>query len=155
MKLSIITVGSKMPSWVTEGYEEYAKRLPRDLKPTMIELPLAVRSKNSNIDKIKQQEGEQILAAIPKGATPIMLDVKGKSLSTEVLANKMSQWQMDGRDACLVIGGPDGLSQAALAAASEKWSLSGLTLPHPLVRVVLIEQLYRAWTINQNHPYHK
>ncbi|VUD53159.1 Ribosomal RNA large subunit methyltransferase H [Thalassocella blandensis] len=144
-----------MPAWVMQGYEEYAKRLPRELKPQLIELPLAPRSKSSNVDKIKQSEGEQILASIPKGARAVMLDVKGKALSTELLSEKMASWQMEATDVCLVIGGPDGLSASCLAAADEKWSLSGLTLPHPLVRVVLIEQLYRAWTILQNHPYHK
>lgn len=155
MKVSLVSVGSKMPGWVQEGYDEYAKRLPKELTPQLIELPLAVRSKTVNTDKIKQQEGDQILAAVPKGARRIMLDVKGKALSTEALAQKLERWQMEGTDACLVIGGPDGLSRDCLAQADEKWSLSNLTLPHPLVRVVFIEQLYRAWTILQNHPYHK
>ena len=155
MKISLISVGSKMPAWVAQGYDEYAKRLPRELKPQLIELPLALRSKSVNVDKIKQGEGEQIIAAIPKAARVVMLDVKGKALSTENLAEKMANWQMEAIDICLVIGGPDGLSSQCLNAADEKWSLSALTLPHPLVRVVLIEQLYRAWTILQNHPYHK
>lgn len=144
-----------MPDWVTQGYDEYAKRLPKELSPQLVELPLAVRSKSANVEKIKLTEGEQILSSVPKGARLLMLDVKGKSLSTEMLSQKMSSWQMEGTDICLVIGGPDGLSSQCLAAADERWSLSALTLPHPLVRVVLVEQLYRAWTILQNHPYHK
>ncbi len=155
MKISLVAVGSKMPNWVTQAYDEYAKRLPKELTPKMIELALATRSKNANIEKIKQAEGENILSAIPKGNRIIMLDVLGKSLSTESLSEKMQSWQSEATDVSLVIGGPDGLSPQCLQAADERWSLSALTLPHPLVRVVLIEQLYRAWTILQNHPYHK
>ncbi|MFL0800744.1 MAG: 23S rRNA (pseudouridine(1915)-N(3))-methyltransferase RlmH [Agarilytica sp.] len=155
MKISLISVGGKMPSWVSEGYQEYAKRLPKELNPQLIDLPLANRNKNSNIEKLKADEGKQILAALPKGARMIALDVKGKSLSTEGLTEKLKDWQMNGEDASIVIGGPDGLSKDCLQQAHERWSLSALTLPHPLVRVVLIEQLYRAWSITQNHPYHK
>ncbi|MFL0803733.1 MAG: 23S rRNA (pseudouridine(1915)-N(3))-methyltransferase RlmH [Agarilytica sp.] len=155
MKISLISVGGKMPSWVSEGYQEYAKRLPRELSPQLIDLPLANRNKNSNIEKLKLEEGKQILAALPKGVRMIALDVKGKSLSTEGLTEKLKDWQMNGQDVSIVIGGPDGLSNACLQKAHERWSLSALTLPHPLVRVVLIEQLYRAWSITQNHPYHK
>ncbi len=144
-----------MPAWVAQGYDEYAKRLPRELCPSLIELPLAPRSKTSNREKIKAQEGTQIIAALSKKAHVIMLDVKGTSLSTEKLATKLENWQMSGIHANIVIGGPDGLSKECLGLADESWSLSALTLPHPLVRVVLIEQLYRAWTITQNHPYHK
>ncbi|MFT5082058.1 MAG: 23S rRNA (pseudouridine1915-N3)-methyltransferase [Lentisphaeria bacterium] len=144
-----------MPAWVEQGYAEYAKRLPRDLTPQLMELPLANRSKSTSTAKVKNTEGEQILAAIPKGAVVVALDVLGKALSTKGLAQKLETWQMNGSDVCLVIGGPNGLSDACLKIASERWSLSALTLPHPLVRVVLIEQIYRAWTILQNHPYHK
>lgn len=144
-----------MPAWVQQGYEEYARRLPKDLSPKLIELPLANRSKATNSEKIKQLEGEQILAALPKSAHMIALDVLGKSISTYDLAESLSQWQMAGTDISLVIGGPDGLSAACKSRANTLWSLSALTMPHPLVRVVLIEQLYRAWTITQNHPYHK
>ncbi len=155
MKISLISVGGKMPSWVIEGYQAYAKRLPRELNPQLIDLPLANRNKNSNIDKLKSDEGKQILAALPKGVRMVALDVKGKSLSTEGLTEKLKDWQMNGQDVSIVIGGPDGLSNDCLQQAHERWSLSALTLPHPLVRVVLIEQLYRAWSITQNHPYHK
>ncbi len=144
-----------MPSWVSQGYSEYSKRLPKEVNPHLIDLPLASRNKNSNVEKLKSDEGKQILSACPKGARIIALDVKGKPLSTLGLTSKMREWQMDGTHACLLIGGPDGLSQECLSHSSERWSLSELTLPHPLVRVVLIEQLYRAWTITQNHPYHK
>ncbi len=155
MKISIVSVGTKMPAWVKQGYDEYAKRLPKDLAPRLQELPLAQRGKNSSVEKIKMQEGEQMLAALPKAGRVIALDVLGQALTTEKLSEKMADWQMQGQDISILIGGPDGLSSSCLARADEKWSLSGLTLPHPLVRVVLIEQLYRAWTILQNHPYHK
>ncbi|WP_188152379.1 23S rRNA (pseudouridine(1915)-N(3))-methyltransferase RlmH [Teredinibacter waterburyi] len=158
MKIDLIAVGTKMPSWVQEGYQEYAKRLPRDLSLNLVELPLANRSKNTNVDQVKAAEGEQILSVIgsPSGNHRVIaLDVLGKKLSTELLAEKMASWRMDGVNVSLLIGGPDGLSPKCLNRADEKWSLSGLTLPHPLVRIVLAEQLYRAWTILQNHPYHK
>lgn len=155
MKLTIIGVGSKMPAWVEQGYNEYVKRLPRELTPKLIELPLAARSKTSNVEKTRESEGQQILSTIDKDDRAIMLDVLGRSFATEKLAEKLQQWQMDGRNVALVIGGPDGLSQACLERADERWSLSPLTLPHPLVRVLLAEQLYRAWTITQHHPYHK
>jgi len=155
VKVSLICVGTKMPGWVCQGYDEYAKRLPRELCPKLVELPLANRSKSTNTAKVKAAEGAQILGAVPKGARMIALDVLGRSISTPGLAQKLGAWQMEGEDICIVVGGPDGLSDECLRAAHEKWSLSALTLPHPLVRVVLIEQLYRAWTINQNHPYHK
>lgn len=144
-----------MPKWVTQGYDEYAKRLPKELTPKLIELPLANRSKNTNVDKLKEQEGEKILASVPSGAHMIALDVLGKSISTHDLADQLERWQMSGADVSLVIGGPDGLSEDCKNRANSLWSLSALTMPHPLVRVVLIEQLYRAWTITQNHPYHK
>lgn len=144
-----------MPAWVTQGYDEYAKRLPKELTPKLIELPLANRSKNTNAEKLKEQEGEKILASVGNGAHMIALDVLGKSISTYDLAEQLERWQMVGTDVSLVIGGPDGLSEACKSRANSLWSLSALTMPHPLVRVVLIEQLYRAWTITQNHPYHK
>ncbi|SMF20733.1 23S rRNA (pseudouridine1915-N3)-methyltransferase [Alteromonadaceae bacterium Bs31] len=158
MKLHIISVGGKMPAWVQQGYGEYAKRMPRELQPNLLELPLANRSKNANTQVLKAAEAESIssaLASLPGQLRLIALDVKGKALSTEGLAEKMSYWQMEGLSPCLIIGGPDGLDQSVLRRADEKWSLSGLTLPHPLVRVLMMEQLYRAWTITQNHPYHK
>lgn len=155
MKITLIAVGTKMPKWVQQGYEEYAKRLPKELTPTLVELGIGHRGKGSSVEKAKSQEAENIIQAIPNGSAVIALDVLGKHLSTQTLSKKMSDWQMNGRDITLLIGGPDGIEASILKQASELWSLSDLTLPHPLVRVVLIEQLYRAWTILQNHPYHK
>lgn len=144
-----------MPAWVQEGFGEYEKRLPREWKPKLIELGIAKRGKNANINQLKEAEGQQILTAIPKGAHVVALEVLGKHHDTQALSSCMAQWQMNGPDVYILIGGPDGLSQDCLKRANEMWSLSKLTLPHPLVRIVLIEQLYRGWTILQNHPYHK
>ncbi len=155
MKVQLIAVGGKMPAWVQAGYEEFNKRLPKELTPQLVELPLAQRSKNSDLRKVKALEGQAILNAMPKPTTKVFLDVKGKPWSTETLAENLKQWQMAGQDLAFVIGGPDGFDEECLLHADAKWSMSNLTLPHPLVRIVFIEQLYRAWTILQNHPYHK
>jgi len=155
VRIRLIAVGTRMPAWVEQGYNEYAKRMPRDCTVELVELPLAVRSKNSDIARAMEKEGEATLAAIGKGDAVIALDVKGKPWSTEQLAGQMAGWKMSGNNYSLLIGGPDGLAPACLALATIRWSLSPLTLPHPLVRILLIEQLYRATTILQNHPYHK
>ena len=155
MRISIITIGTKMPPWVSQGVEEYSKRMPRELRVEWKELPLAPRGKGSKAAQLKDREGAQILKAIPSGDKVIALDVCGKAVSTEKLAAQLSAWQMSGDNYSLLIGGPDGLSGACLERAEQRWSLSELTLPHPLVRVLLAEQLYRAWTITANHPYHR
>lgn len=155
MRIRIIAVGTKMPAWVEQGYAEYAKRMPRDCVVELVELPLAQRGKNTDIARAMEKEGEEMLAAIGKGEQVIALDVKGKSWSTEQLAEQMANWRMSGNNYCLLIGGPDGLAPQCLTQAQVRWSLSALTLPHPLVRIVVIEQLYRACSILQNHPYHK
>lgn len=159
MKVQLVAVGNKMPAWVQTGFDEYAKRLPKELCPKVSEIAVAQRGKStlkSNaLAQIKAQEGQAILGVIPKQSRKIMLDLGGKPWSTQALSQKLSSWMMDGDDLAFVIGGPDGLSKECLAQADDKWALSPLTLPHPLVRVVWIEQMYRAWTILQNHPYHK
>ncbi|MFT4613265.1 MAG: 23S rRNA (pseudouridine1915-N3)-methyltransferase [Bacteroidia bacterium] len=155
MRLSILAVGGKMPAWVNEGVDEYSKRLPRELKLNWREIPLARRGKDNTAEQVRAAEGEQLLKAVSAGDRVIVLDVLGKNWSTEVLAGKLQDWQMSGDNYSILIGGPDGLSPACLARADMRWSLSALTLPHPLVRVVLVEQLYRAWTITANHPYHR
>lgn len=155
MRIKLITVGTKMPAWVEAGYHDYHKRLPRDCQVELVELPLGNRGKNADIKRAMADEGRAMLAAIPKGDKVLVLDVKGKPWSTEQLAERMADWRMQGCNYSLLIGGPDGLAPECLALADAKWSLSALTLPHPLVRIVLIEQLYRACTILSNHPYHK
>lgn len=155
MRLSIIAVGTKMPAWVSEGYQEYAKRLPGEMAVNLVEIAPGHRGKNADINKAMAREGEQMLAAIPKGDKVLALEVKGRDWSTEQLAGKLGEWRQEGCNVSLLIGGPDGLHPSCVARADGKWSLSNLTLPHPLVRIVLIEQLYRAWTIIQGHPYHR
>lgn len=155
MKFSIIAVGTRMPVWVTAGFSEYSKRLPRDFSVELVELPLGPRGKNASVAKAIAKEGEQMLAAIPKGSRVVALDVLGKPWSTEQLADNISSWAMQNGNISLLIGGPDGLAPECLQLADARWSLSALTLPHPIVRIVLIEQLYRAWSILNNHPYHK
>ena len=155
MNIFLLAVGTKMPDWVTQGYNEYAQRLPAKCALLLKEIPAEKRLKNSNINAITEKESEKIKAAIPNNCRLVALDVKGKSWSTEHLAARMQDWMMGGTDVALVIGGPDGLSQDILSLAQEKWSLSALTFPHPLVRVILAEQIYRAYTVTENHPYHR
>jgi 23S rRNA (pseudouridine1915-N3)-methyltransferase len=155
MKILLVAVGTKMPAWVQAGCGEYSKRLPRDMMPQLVEIPLGPRPKGASPAEAMRQEGEAILAAVPAGYTMVALDVRGKSWSTEQLAQNLSQWRMEGHNLAFVIGGPDGFSRACLERTQVRWSLSELTLPHPVVRIILLEQLYRAWTILQNHPYHK
>ncbi len=155
MRISIVTVGTKMPAWVSQAVEDYSRRLPRELNLQWREIPLARRVRDSKPEQLREREGEQILKAIPASDKAIALDVKGKRLSTADLAQQLESWQMSGSNYSLMIGGPDGLSQPCLDRADRRWSLSDLTLPHPLVRVLLCEQLYRAWTITVNHPYHR
>lgn len=155
MKIYLIAVGDRMPSWVTQGYQEYAKRLPPECSLHLIETGLGKRGKNTNIERAVQDEGERMLAAIPRGCRNIALDVQGRQWNTSELAQHMEGWMQGGRDVALLVGGPDGLASACLAQAEGRWSLSSLTLPHPLVRIVLAEQLYRAWSILKGHPYHR
>ncbi|MBM6550470.1 23S rRNA (pseudouridine(1915)-N(3))-methyltransferase RlmH [Marinomonas ostreistagni] len=155
MRVKLIAVGTKMPKWVSEGYDEYAKRLPRDFALELVELPMAPRGKNTDISKAVQKEGDAMLAAIPNGDKVIALEVLGKSWSTEQLAEQTESWRMDGYNISLLVGGPDGLDPRCTARADQAWSLSKLTLPHPMVRILLAEQIYRAWTLMNNHPYHR
>ena len=155
MKLRLLAVGTRMPSWVTDGYQEYAKRLPHDCALELIEISPGHRSKNSNTAKAMQQEADALNKVIRPGDHIVALDVLGKSWSTEQLSEQLGNWRMNGSDIALIIGGPDGISPELLTRAHQRWSLSALTLPHPLVRVLVSEQIYRAWTLLQGHPYHK
>ncbi|MFD1007106.1 MULTISPECIES: 23S rRNA (pseudouridine(1915)-N(3))-methyltransferase RlmH [Oceanisphaera] len=155
MKLQLVAVGTKMPDWVTIGFQEYQRRFPRDLSLELIEISAGKRGKNADIERILQREGEQMLAAVSKSARIVTLDIPGRPWTTPQLATELTRWQLDGRDVAILIGGPEGLAPACKAAAEQSWSLSPLTLPHPLVRVVAAESLYRAWSINNNHPYHR
>ena len=155
MRVHLIAVGTRMPAWVTQGFEEYARRLPADCALQLVEIPAGKRGKNADIARITRDEGERTLAAIPRGARVVALDVEGRAWRTEQLAGQLDDWRHDGRDVALLVGGPEGLAPACLARAEQRWSLSPLTLPHPLVRIVVAEQLYRAWSILQGHPYHR
>lgn len=155
MRIRLIAVGTRMPDWVQTAFAEYAKRLPRELALELVEIPLGPRSKSSSTSAAIAKESAAILSAIGDGDRVIALEVKGKDWSTEQLAQQLAKWQMDGGNVALLVGGPDGLSDDCRARADVHWSLSRLTLPHPLVRVLLSEQIYRAWTILANHPYHK
>jgi len=155
MNIHFICVGQRMPRWVQEGYAEYAKRMPAECALRLIEIAPGRRGKGADIARALRDEGERMLAAIPKGCQILALDVKGKSWDTEQLSRKMSEWMADGRDLALLVGGPEGLADACQQCADGRWSLSALTMPHPLVRVVVAEQLYRALSLLRNHPYHR
>lgn len=155
MKITVHAAAAKMPRWVDEGVNEYLKRLPRELALSFRDVPLARRGGNDNAAQLREREGEALLCNVPADDHCIALDVKGKGWSTEQLARQLENWKMDGRSVSLLVGGPDGLAPACLERAAQRWSLGPLTLPHPLVRIVLVEQLYRAWTITIGHPYHR
>lgn len=155
MKIRILAAGTRMPSWVNDGYAEYARRLPRECSLGLVEIALGQRGKSQQAEKAMAEEGKRMLAALPKDTRVIAMDVQGKSWSTRQLVTQMQDWMQSGRNTSLLIGGPDGLDPSCLQRASQRWSLSALTLPHPLVRVVLAEQLYRAWTVVAGHPYHR
>ena len=155
MQLLVAAVGQRMPSWVTEAWTEYTRRMPPGMTISLREISLAKRSKNADTKRLTAVESKALYAVMPKRARVIALDVKGQAWSTEKLALRLEQWMGDGRDVGFMIGGPDGIDADIMRKADDRWSLGPLTLPHPLVRVVLAEQLYRAWTITQNHPYHR
>lgn len=155
MQISIIAVGKKMPDWVDEGCREYTKRFPREIQMNWIEIPSQKRTKGSNIDKLLEEEGKAILAATGKDDHLIALERTGKIFDTKALSQYLKSWLNVGENISFLIGGPEGLSPECLKKSNEQWSLSALTLPHPLVRVILIEQIYRAWSILSHHPYHR
>ncbi|MGB3726152.1 MAG: 23S rRNA (pseudouridine(1915)-N(3))-methyltransferase RlmH [Glaciecola sp.] len=155
MQVQIIAVGNKMPAWVVEGCNEYLRRFMTEFAVYFTEITPHKRGKTVDLAKIKIAEGEKCLAAVPKGNKIIALEVLGKAWTTNQLAKQIDAWKMDGRNISLLIGGPEGLSDACRQAAEQMWSLSPLTLPHPMVRVIVTEALYRAWSVTQNHPYHR
>lgn len=155
MQLYVIAVGRRMPAWVREAYTEFNKRLPAELHLNLVEITPVVRGKNNSREKITAAEDRLIRSAIPDGSRVIVLDEKGDQFNSRSLAKKISSWQRQGHKISFVIGGADGLHESIKKSADLVWSLSALTLPHALVRVILAEQIYRAWTILQNHPYHR
>jgi 23S rRNA (pseudouridine1915-N3)-methyltransferase len=153
MRARIIAVGERMPAWVAQGFSEYRKRLSHELPLELIEVK--PRGKNRDVQRALQEEGEALLAALPRNSRVIALDGRGESWSSEQLAAQLSKWRMEGRDLAFLIGGPAGHALAVLMRADQRWSLGPLTLPHMLVRLIVAEQLYRAATINAGHPYHR
>ena len=155
MKTRLISVGERMPTWVAEGFAEYRKRLSRELPLDLMEIPLGARGKGRDPARAIADEGVAVLAALPKDVHVVALDGRGKSWSSEQLAEQLARWRQSGRDLAILVGGPDGHAADVLARADQQWSLGPLTLPHMLVRLVVAEQLYRAVTILDGHPYHR
>jgi len=154
MRLFVVAVGQRVPDWAQTAWDDYAKRFPFEIKVELKAVKTEPRASKS-LETLLAAERARIEAAIPKGCRVVALDERGTALTTMALAGKLTDWQLSGDDVVLVIGGPDGLDPAFRQAAQERIRLSDLTLPHALVRVLLIEQLYRAWSINANHPYHR
>ncbi|MGD8999567.1 MAG: 23S rRNA (pseudouridine(1915)-N(3))-methyltransferase RlmH [Granulosicoccaceae bacterium] len=154
MHIHVIAIGQRMPGWIQQGVDDYAKRLPPQFGFRIIELAATKRGSGAP-HKAIAEEGERLLQAVPKGARIIALDERGRQWQTRELARALDDWTHDGRDVALLIGGADGHSDAVRSRAERLWSLSALTLPHGLVRVVLTEQLYRAWSLLGGHPYHR
>ncbi|MEZ5560870.1 MAG: 23S rRNA (pseudouridine(1915)-N(3))-methyltransferase RlmH [Pseudomonadales bacterium] len=154
MKIRLLAVAARPPGWVVEGFTDYARRLPRELPLELVEIAPVAR-KNAAPDRAMAAEGQRILNKIGSDDWVVALDVRGESCSTEQLARKLESWRMQGRNVAILIGGADGLDPACLARADERLSLSAMTLPHALVRVVIAEQLYRAWSVLAGHPYHR
>lgn len=153
MRTLLIAVGDRLPAWVQEGYAEYAKRLSRELPLQLVEI--STKSRSRDVARAIADEGNAILASIPKSAHVVALDGRGQPWSSEDVALQLTRWRMLGQDLAFVIGGPDGLAPAVFARAQQRWSLGPATLPHPLVRIVVAEQLYRAVSQLGNHPYHR
>ena len=144
-----------MPSWVQVACSEYLKRIPNELNVSIIEIPMKQRVKGTNVNLAVIQEGEAMLKVIRPNDKVVALDLRGKSWKTEELARNIQGWKQSGDDYSLLIGGPDGISQNCIERADILWSLSPLTFPHPFVRILLVEQIYRASAINSRHPYHR
>ena len=154
MKLLVVAVGQRVPDWAQTAWDDYAKRFPPELKVELKAVKTEARG-SKTLETLYAAERVRIEAAIPRGYRIVALDERGTALSTMALADKLRAWQLDSSDVALVIGGPDGLEPAFRQAAHERIRLSDLTLPHAFARVLLVEQLYRAWSINANHPYHR
>lgn len=155
MRIRLIAVGTRMPEWVNMGYAEYARRLRAGCRLELHEVPAGVRRKSVDLAQIIRDEGARCLAAVPQDARLIALERQGKVHSTEQVAEALTEWLREGRDIAIMVGGPEGLAPECLDRADELWSLSALTLPHPLVRVLIAEQLYRAWSMLHHLPYHR
>lgn len=155
MRLLIVAVGQRVPDWAQTAWDDYAKRFPPELRVEIKAVKTEPRAGGKALDALLAAERQRIEAAIPRGSRVVVLDERGTALSTRALADRLGAWQLGGDDVAFVIGGPDGLDPGLRAAAHERIRLSDLTLPHALVRVLLVEQLYRAWSVRAGHPYHR
>ena len=155
MNIHLVAIGTRMPAWITEGFTEYAKRLPRECRLNLLEVAPEHRTRKPDLRRIKDAECRKLLDVLPSGCLCIALDESGRSWTTRQLADRIDGWLGNGRDVALLVGGPDGLGGECLQRAELRWSLSPLTLPHALVRVLVAEQIYRAWSLLQGHPYHR
>lgn len=154
MKIKLLCVGDKMPAWVDTAYKDYASRLSKNYKMELKQIALLKRSKHQ-ISQLIEKETQLLHKNIAQQDYVVALEVTGKEYDTPTLSKRLEHWQGLGQNLVFVIGGPEGLHPSILQRANEKWSLSKLTLPHPMVRVIMMEQLYRAWSILNNHPYHR
>ena len=155
MKLFVVAVGHRMPGWVQAGFDEFARRMPRELPLQLIEVKAEPRTSGKTVDAMMTAEAARIEAALPPRCRRLILDERGEDLTTKALARRLEHWQEGGDDVAIIVGGPDGLDPALKASAHETLRLSSLTLPHALVRVMLAEAVYRAWSVLKNHPYHR
>jgi len=151
--IDLICIGQKMPTWINQGFQEYAQRLPAQCRLKLIEIPLKKRSKRADLTRLQQQEGTQMLKYVAEHV--IALDERGQLWNSEQLALQLKHWLAHYSHVALLIGGPEGLASQCLQRAHQHWSLSALTLPHPLVRIIVAEQIYRAWSVLNHHPYHR
>lgn len=155
MHIRLIAVGDRQPAWVTDAVETYARRLPKQWKFRLDVIGAARRGADGDAAKARALEGDRVLRKLGASEQLVALEEKGRSWSSVELAGRLQSWQAEGHDLSFVIGGPDGIDQNCLRRASSRWSLSKLTLPHGLARVLVVEQLYRAWTLLNGHPYHR
>lgn len=155
MKIYLIAIGTRTPEWVSSGFDEYVRRLPRHLPLELVEVPAVNRTRAADSIRAKREEGSRLLNRVPEDSHLVALNETGTTVTTRHLASVLSTWMGSGRDVAMMIGGADGLSKDCLDRADECWSLSALTFPHALVRVIVAEQMFRAWSIISKHPYHR
>jgi 23S rRNA (pseudouridine1915-N3)-methyltransferase len=155
MRIQLVAAGTRIPAWVAQGFDEYAGRMPRECALVLKEIPLGKRTRNADTTRAVADEGKRMLAAVNDGDTVVALDVAGRTLDTEQFSGCLGGWLQSGRNVSMLIGGPDGLARECLDRADLSLSLSAMTLPHGLVRVLAAEQLYRAWSVLNHHPYHR
>lgn len=155
MRIRIVAVGTRMPDWVQAGFDEFARRMPRELPLELVEIKAEPRTTGKTVEAMQAAEAARIEAALPARCRRVILDERGRDLTTVALAARLEAWREGGDDVALIVGGPDGLADTLKRTADESIRLSSLTLPHALVRPLLAEALYRAWSVTRNHPYHR